>query len=913
MLSDVPAPSTGPLAARQENHSSTAAEDIARAPSHGRTSDSMASTSSASMESRCQLSTPRSSFPGTEASPKNASSPESYHLSPHQRQVFGSTYTLEQQSSSSDGHDEPIGAVPLSPIEHRQNSFHDARNPTADTDFVHAASPNFPPSLRNPGKFGCSTDHFGREPNLSLSTSSGFANAGAVQASNTSIATAVAHSLSALDPMSAAQYAVTGETSSADPSAGFTYPIFGADEYNRSPVAREAEFAAWFFNKSQPTMSDFAPAQSFLPGYVDVAATNIQGPFYSDPPFGSYYPPNVQPQHPMSVMSILAPTRSSMSEEKRQELLDLLRYQFHERPHDAESSRKDAIFDGDIDADNHILSLRMLHSYIGSYFYHQHAQLPILHRPTFSPDRTQNLLLLMVIAIGAATLDKMYGSALTDCAAELANFIAWHARWEIVRDEGYPPPAKLWVFQTLILLEIYEKMYSTRALHERAHINHDTTLTLMRRGTSFIGMTTNDSPGSLRDGKTGRSSGSNSTSDAVASEESWSQWICNEATRRIAFAAFVIDSIHATMFGHSAKMVAYDIRLPLPCDEALWSATSAAEVARVQSSHQSNGIKPIMFLDGLKKTLNGERVRTNSFGRTILMSGLLSVNHLLNQRDLQITALGAQSVQVSSSSSEWRNTLLRAFDNWKKDFDDALSGSYPSNNHGSIMSGCFALRDIDHDNIFESRTVLHHLAHMASHVDILDCQTFAGAKRLLGRPIGVRDHSHVQEKMVNRWAKGAGARDAAFHALKFLIQVLALPNEAVGRVNILRHAFDEQNRYLARDDFLLNRPWVLYFSALVVWCYGFALEGPLTPPPAEGVFSTPEESERDMKDFLERVGGVARPDDLEFMQGRNRCLGLLIVLKESFAATRWELTHEAAYLLGSCINKLLGIGEGYMT
>jgi hypothetical protein len=45
-------------------------------------------------------------------------------------------------------------------------------------------------------------------------------------------------------------------------------------------------------------------------------------------------------------------------------------------------------------------------------------------------------------------------------------------------------------------------------------------------------------------------------------------------------------------------MVAHEMRLPLPCDEGLWSATSAAEVARVQSSLQTNGIKPTMFLDG---------------------------------------------------------------------------------------------------------------------------------------------------------------------------------------------------------------------------------------------------------------------------------------------------------------------------
>lgn len=227
--------------------------------------------------------------------------------------------------------------------------------------------------------------------------------------------------------------------------------------------------------------------------------------------------------------------------------------QFNERPHDAVKKRKDAVFEGDVNAENHILSLGMMHTYIRSYWYHQHAQLPILHKPTFMADKTPHLLLLMVIAIGAATLDKAYGTALTDSAADFANFVVWHVRWEIVRDADFRPPAKLWIFQTLLLIEVYEKMYSTRALHERAHIHHDSTLTLMRRGSSLIGRPAFDSPPSVRDDKTARSSGSNSTTDTPGSEETWTRWITNEATRRAAFAAFVIDSIHATMFGHSVR------------------------------------------------------------------------------------------------------------------------------------------------------------------------------------------------------------------------------------------------------------------------------------------------------------------------------------------------------------------------
>jgi hypothetical protein len=478
----------------------------------------------------------------------------------------------------------------------------------------------------------------------------------------------------------------------------------------------------------------------------------------------------------------------------------------------------------------------------------------------------------------------------TEKAAQFANFLGWHLRWEIFMDADFRPPATLWVFQTLLLLEVYEKMYSTRTLHERGHIHHDTTLTLMRRGSSMVGKFAFDTPGSNREDRYPQSSNG---SDSGLGEDSWSHWVKTEATRRVAFAAFVLDSIHATMFGHSAKMVAHEMRLPLPCDEALWSATSAAEVARMQASLKSNGVKTIMFLDGLKKTLIGQKVRTSSFGRTVLMAGLLSVSWHMNQRDLQVSSLGV--AQALGGRDKWKSALLRSYDHWKRDFDDALS------EHGSrSYSGAFRPQyPVDVDDVFESRSVLHHLAHMASHVDIVDCQIFAGAGRLLGRSITPRDYSTAKEKMVERWAPKPSARDATFYALKFLTQVMLPSNE--GALGAGGHPGFHGIGYSAREDFLLNRSWVVYFAALIVWSYGLALEGPLRTVPE---LRTTSDQTRDMQRFLNTVGAVQDPNDLESMTGRNRCLGLLLVLKDSFLQTRWELLHEAGTLLESCAQKL---------
>jgi hypothetical protein len=357
------------------------------------------------------------------------------------------------------------------------------------------------------------------------------------------------------------------------------------------------------------------------------------------------------------------------------------------------------------------------------------------------------------------------------------------------------------------------------------------------------------------------------------------------------------------MFGHSAVMVAHEMRLPLPCDEALWSATSSAEVGRVEQSLHQNGIKPATFLDGLKKTLNGQPVRTNSFGRTILMAGLLSVSWHMNQRDLQVSSLGVQL--VLGGRDKWRGSLTRAFDFWRMDFDESLSKSSSENQPAGYSYG--HPTRADDENVFESRTVLHHLAHMAMHVDIVDCQIYAGASRLLGRSITPQDYNGAQKRMKEGWAPTARARDATFYALRFLSKVLLGDADTAGSGSSApapNSTLPKDFTYSAREDYLINRPWVLYFATLIVWSYGYALDGPISPL---YTLKNQQQVVEDMQGFLRRVGGVRAPDDLSSVANRNACLGLLMLMRDTFGNTRWELLHEAGRLLNNCISMLSNV------
>jgi hypothetical protein len=156
-----------------------------------------------------------------------------------------------------------------------------------------------------------------------------------------------------------------------------------------------------------------------------------------------------------------------------------------------------------------------------------------------------------------------------------------------------------------------------------------------------------------------------------------------------------------------------------------------------------------------------------------------------------------------------------------------------------------------------------------------------------------------------RWAPSPRGRIAAFHALKFLSSVL-MPetcddNGGVAPAQPPPPGFELAGiPYSARRDMLLNRPWVLYFAALVLWSYGHALEGPCPDVPAPSAAMT-QTLVADMRAYLSTYATVRSPDELAVRRGVNANSAVLLVLAEAFKQTRWELLHEAANLLGNCI------------
>jgi hypothetical protein len=651
-------------------------------------------------------------------------------------------------------------------------------------------------------------------------------------------------------------------------------------------LSRGENFAVWLFDP-QASYNDFSVAHHlpFLEGGLESPFNSNLHYVYENESLTSSRSQQQQYPHsgsggggtppPARQMTGGAEGEEPITEYRRQEVLHWFQ-SFRGKQPKLQPLISNLVHDsgGDLAA----LNLEMMRDCLAEFWEHVSPRLPIVHQPLFSCNRCPILLLLVMIALGAASLRSRDASGkLAEFGSDYLGFadvIVYSVRWEILTAEDASPPVALWAAQALLLLELYEKMYSARRLHERAHIYHSATLTLLRRGSPLIGRAGSESP--PEEAVPTKSSGGNtsphlnhahlhhshSSSSNLDSRTWWLRWAETESMHRVVFAAFMMDIHHAAMFGHAADMAPHEIRLPLPCDDSLWTANSPDLVRQLDQNLRMYGVKPISFLDGLKRALHGLEVRTHAFGRMVIMSGLISVGWHLGKKEKNLGWLDLSAPNNNSSNGAgsgsgtasdaaqdgWRKTLLKAYDFWKESFDAAQGGggspayAFP-NYHPSATQrpgnepadlGLSPTGRVGANGPIASASALYHLAHLSLYVEIIDCQVYAGAKRLLGKKISTRDYGNVVARM-RGWAGLASTRLAVLHAFRLLARVLAGPgpNRLIaekerssrmgGNGAPSRDAPMQQQIYSCRSEPDPHRPWIMYYAALSIWSFVRAL------------------------------------------------------------------------------------------
>lgn len=340
-------------------------------------------------------------------------------------------------------------------------------------------------------------------------------------------------------------------------------------------------------------------------------------------------------------------------------------------------------------------------------------------------------------------------------------------------------------------------------------------------------------------------------------------------------------------------MAPYEIRLPLPCDDSLWNATNSMEVQRLDANLKMYGIRPINFLDGLKKCIHAHDVQTHAPARMLLMSGLLSVGWHISRREKHLQFL--ETIPSVREQGRWRLLLLRAFGHWRDSFDEAVGSR--SGNIGSKMPDYNSAR----------AAVLFHLAHMTLHIDIIDCQIFAGTKQLLGRQVSQKDYHNVLQRM-KTWALRPESRHAALHAYKLLhVSLVKQPGAKKGNDPTERNTGTTKTTtvsYTCRTDPITFRPWALFIAGLIVWSYQHASSLYLTASPAQQIHLASKEEQAVCCRYLAVCAAIEDSAQLAPVLSTQGCAAVLGVLSQSFFDADPELLHEASKTLRDCRDAL---------
>ncbi|KAI1765414.1 fungal-specific transcription factor domain-containing protein [Hypoxylon sp. FL1150] len=515
-----------------------------------------------------------------------------------------------------------------------------------------------------------------------------------------------------------------------------------------------------------------------------------------------------------------------------------------------------------LDINHSLLSHASLQSYCDLYFTKFNTAYPLIHQATFEPSQKESLLLLSIILLGATYAEKD--------AHQLAVCIHDVIRPAIFSHASFNAKPDLWMLQTILLVECFGKSRAGSKQHDMSHLFHGMLINLIRRSDCQSVRPVRPGPGDY------------GGDDAGDKHGSWRRWVEAEEKKRLALLCFMWDTQHAVLFCQSLCMSAFELRLPLPCSQALWEAASSAEWARISISTA----REPMYLLALKAYIARDSRRIsylNGLSYIIVFHGLISIFWDMRRRDQ--TSLGV--ISSPSPGGRWQTRLSAAYRAWKTDFD-AFCLRQADLTLAKVGRGAVPeYARVELDVWRTAYAAVYHAAHVLLHSEFLDIQIFAGARHILGRPVQKSDFVR-SEKVVKRWAAAAGhpnqrsdsddspdddAATAAWHAA----QLLQTASQTLVDFDSLG---------------LFHVPWCLYLATLTIWAFHHTGGKGGLEDDSELVWDAQAEMHA-VVDSMVRAG----TEGLPAIQGLKRTGGLVWVMAEVLKKVRWGIVHAGVTVL----------------
>ncbi|KAI1172225.1 fungal-specific transcription factor domain-containing protein [Nemania sp. FL0916] len=519
-----------------------------------------------------------------------------------------------------------------------------------------------------------------------------------------------------------------------------------------------------------------------------------------------------------------------------------------------------------------LLSAHHLNSYLELYFTNFNAAYPLLHLPSFDISTVEPLLLLSVLLLGATYSSKD--------SHQLAVCIHDVIRPSIFAHAGFSSRPKLWILQTVLLVECFGKSRAGQQQHDMSHLFHGLLINLIRRSDCQSVQT----QGPPDDG-----------SDAESVQQAWRKWSEAEQKKRLSLLCFMWDTQHAVLFCQSLCMSSFELRITLPCSQGVWEAPDAPSWAAAWRSSSARDDKT-SFLAALKSYLNQGLPRPamlSSLSRVLLLHGLMSVAWDMERREQ--TSLGV--IADPDSENGWRNSLSTAYDTWKLDFDAHFEASHARGR----KNGELGPADNDEAELRDFRTAyntIYHAAQALLNMEFLDIQIYAGSRHILGRPVQQKDYVRSKQ-VVKRWAATAWpdasgpqspnrncASTAAWHAAHLL-------SEASGDL--------PKSRAMG----LFHVAWCLYLATLTCWAVHHARPGRgFVDDPYMDSDEIVWDPEGDMKTFISNMANN-EPHNTVQPSWQRGTTALAWVMADTLTKIRWGIIHSGVTVLRGLVPQRL--------
>ncbi|CDK25405.1 unnamed protein product [Kuraishia capsulata CBS 1993] len=442
-----------------------------------------------------------------------------------------------------------------------------------------------------------------------------------------------------------------------------------------------------------------------------------------------------------------------ITEEDRLRLLDFV----------ASTTSRHSIEDG-FDGNSEFFRLEFLQEFLELYFTKVNITYPIIHCSSFDPHQTHSLLLIVMITLGATYSTKAAHRA----AVEIHDLI----RGSLFSSPHFSATPELWVLQALLLIETFGRNKGGMRQHEVSNLFHGVLINILRKSDclSTVGPVY-----------------SKKEQEGLDTEKSWREWIEIESKKRVAYFTFLWDVQHATIFGQTLGMSAFEIRIHLPADLNLWNAPSSTEWLKFRKSEGQQRF----YLPTLKKYLNCSRdlPSINPLSRVLILHGLMSIAWDMQRKEH--TSLGLEVDPYA-----WKTLMAKAYDCWKEDFEKFYSrvSRMVANSSSERFLVKFAT----------TNSALYHSANILLWSNMFTLQIYAGAEHIFGRRVTQQTYD-MAKKAVLQWSQQIGKTEkAVMHALQLLRE---------GFVNLDSWEVDGTMHY----------NWCLYIATLTCWCYFEAL------------------------------------------------------------------------------------------